>query len=256
MTKTELTRRPIDKSLPDLIVPWPINLDYPPFRLFIQLYRDWFNQVFVVFTPIESTWDFRKEVMEHMKKDYVYFIDTSLETYVNKDWRDVATNAGLRFCNSDWVLFMEQDFLISSAGHLAKLWDYRGFAKVIGFRQDERLHPAFLLVAKDLIDKTSKDFSPGKEPGQDHFWKFTKELEEMEKPLLLDEVDMVSGKDFLHMNGLSHNFHLCMVGKSPVYRPKEFNWYLKRSMRNIEVSPKYKDLVKLCKKALREGVQK
>lgn len=235
------------RTKPDLITCWPVNLDYPPFRMFIHLYRHFFNKVIVSWTPMESMWDFRSEVMQDLLAHEVLFLESQARP--NRDWRDLATNLALLASDSPWVLFMEQDFFIRSGGDLQKIWMKREHADVIGYKEGgTRLHPAFLLVKRSRIEKTDKDFSAYPDEGFDHFDKFTSQLP---KPLLLDNMEIENGTGYKHMNGLTHNFNLCMRNEvKHIYKKDEFLDYLDRSDTNIEVSQKYRDLVALCKKVL------
>ena len=232
---------------PDLIVVWPKNLDYPPFRMFVRYYRELFGKVIVVWTDAPSLWDFTKEVESHMDSDGVVFMYSY--TKPGEDWRNQAINMGLNVSNSDWVLFMEQDFFIRGGKDLEEIWNSRDNFELIGFKEGDRLHPAFLLTTKRLINKTSKDFSARPDEGYDHFGKFTSELKT--KPVLLDDLGIIKDEGYTHMNGLSHNFSLCMTSNTQyIYRKKDFEDYLNKSELNIEVSPKYKDLLALCHKEL------
>lgn len=234
---------------PDLICIWPKHLDYPPFRLFIRLYRSFFSKVIVVFTDMHSFWDFTEEVMTHMQFDGVTF-EFSYPA-IGDDWRNAATNQGLYKSDSPWVLFMEQDFFIKSHKDLEHIWSRREFFNVIGFEEGKRLHPAFLLASRKSIDKTSKDFS-AKPPEYDHFGKFTNELDSKEV-CLLDEIEIKKNIGYQHMNGLSHNIYLASTNNvENIYKREEFIKYLKSSTTNIEVSDKYKMLLELCLKNLGE----
>lgn len=236
---------------PDLIVPWPVHLDYPPFRLFVRYYRRFFNRVFIVFTPYESEWNFVEEVKRHMKLDFVDFITT--ETKSGEDWRNIATNAALNLSTSKWILFMEQDFLIAPGKHLENIWRQKKHSQIIGFKESgTRLHPGFLLVERKVIDRTDRDFS-AYPPEYDHFDKFTEQFGSIHVTLL-DDIGIEKDRGYKHMNGLSHNLALCQRGDTKdIYKRDEFVEYLENSDLNIEVTQKYKDLIAHCKKVLNES---
>ena len=58
---------------PDLVCVWPKHIDYPPFRLFIRLYRGFFGKVIIVFTDMNNALDFTQEIMSHMNYDGIIF---------------------------------------------------------------------------------------------------------------------------------------------------------------------------------------
>lgn len=190
-----------------------------------------------------SLWDFTKEVMKLMEGEHnIYFLMPP--GHVIGDWRNVATNRALSISQSDTVLFMEQDFFIESGGHLTNAWAQLINYDAVGFKQEERIHPAFLLVKRKFIDMTSKDFSANP-PHYDHFGKFTQELEEKKCNI------KVLKDGFMHMNGLTHNFNLCMRNEvENIYRKDEFIEYLKNSVKNVSVDAKYLELIKHCFKVL------
>jgi hypothetical protein len=220
---------------PDLILVWPRYLDYPKFRNFINTNRELFDNVLISFTEGDLKLDFTEEVTNGLI-DVLPFLAKG-----SGDWRNVATNQLLNVSSSEWVLFMEQDFSMSGETLAKYLREFDGEA--LGFRQESRLHPAFLLIKRSILDQTSKDFS-AYPPKHDHFGKVTGEL--------LCDVALLKDEDFEHMNGLSHNFALC-VRKTPeyLYERDKFTAYLVDSLK-YKHSDKYKDLVKHCLEAMNE----
>jgi len=220
---------------PDVIVTWPRNNDYPIWREMIRGYRHKFGKIFIVFMNPNDNVDYSDFVRRSMTLDGVDFV-ISPEIPKNGDWRSVAVNEALRYSTSEWVWFTEQDFFIKDG--FWEAWD--NFDGDVLFADDDgRMHPCSILVKRELINKTSKNF--GIVPGKlDHFGIFQKELEKMK----IKKVAM-KPETYYHMNGLSHNFTLVKNGEMPVYKPKDFNYYLNRCLEcTVPLSPDWVLLVK------------
>jgi len=147
---------------PDILVVHPLHLDYPLWRYNMIKYKDYFRSLTIVFSD------------HNMKKDYSNFIRVQLPfaNFVDykgdkPDWRDGAVNWGLNTMPEDgYVLFLEQDFFWTD-GFLNKvLQDQNEF---FYFKEGGRIHPAFALVKRSMINKTSRDFSAYPDTFGDHF---------------------------------------------------------------------------------------
>ena len=186
---------------PDIIAVDPKTIDYPIFTKQVEKYREYFNKVIII-----STAELR-----------------------GGDWRDVATNKGLFESTSDWVLFLEQDFFFTKFFLLAVRAEVKNY-DAIGFWEANRLHPAFLLVKREWIEKTSKDFDPIYEEKLDHFGRFSKEL--VQEGAKIGELEKDLGlklrEDFYHMQGLTHNHNLYRDKNfAPIFKRHEFQTYCK-----------------------------
>ena len=137
-----------------------------------------------------------------------------------KDWRDVAVNIALGKTTSTHILFMEQDFFVED-GFFDKLFRLGKDFDTIGFKDSNRLHPACLLVKKDILSKTSKDFS-AHPPIGDHFAKVTEELMEIGSWTTLQELGLGG---WYHLASLTFNIRLEEDGKPVQYRPDEYKLY-------------------------------
>lgn len=227
----------------DVIFCHPIHLQYPLWQQQIRDQRKYFDKVIVSFTQMNAKGDYRKFIRDSMGEDNIIFVDNE-PAQAKEDWRNQATNKALSFSNSDWVLFSEQDFLIYNPGLFWKMIEdlAKPSCEVIGYMQDKRLHPAFLLIKRETLNKTSRNFSviPDKE---DHFAIVAKEIDKFPKALIFD-----TGSEnlFHHMNGLSQNMYLLQSGREPNFRPTEFKKYCKECL-EVKV-PQHPDFIELFSK--------
>lgn len=223
----------------DLIVVWPVNCDYPLWREMIRAHRHKFNKVIVGFMQTNDGTDYRKFVREAMRQDAVDFVEPHAFNG-GLDWRDVITNDCLKLSISDWIYFTEQDFFFKD-----KFWDTVDSmvntpgVEYIGVLDGVRLHPCSLLIKRETLERTRKDFSV--KPGvSDHFG------------LIQNDLDMMKATGFImpentyvHMNGLSHNFKLMTMGEPPVYKKEMFDDYLRRCLGcQVPLEPGFVTLVK------------
>jgi len=193
---------------PDLVVIWPKDIFYPPFVARINKDRDFFAKVIVVMTAGQMDMDFTQEITIRLKDCQVVVPDAKSP---GKDWYDIAVNAGLLQVTAPYVLLIEQDFLVKEGFFENLLWEgERTKFDVIGIRQNNRFIPSCLLVKKDMMDKTSHDFSCNPPEG-DHCYKVSKELEDQADWSTLENLHI---EGYYHMSGLTFN-----------YRLKE-NWHL------------------------------
>lgn len=215
--------------IPDIIVSWPRNNDYPLWRKFIKDNRTKFNEVIVVFTETFQGDDYREFVRKAMFKEYVHFVDSPLPN-AGEDWRDIAVNqALLHSYNADWIWFTEQDFLITDD----KFWDFvyqeaGNGREVIGTMDGQRLHPCCIFIKREALNKTRKNF--GIIPGElDHFGLLQKDIDKLN----LDKFLLTDGGQFgyKHYNGLSQNWTLASRGEKPNYKIEEFIDYLEKCLK-------------------------
>ena len=225
--------------IPDIVVSWPRNCDYPLWRNFIRENRIRFGEVIVVFTETNSGDNYKDFVRQAMEVDDVIFIDSPTPG-MGEDWRDVAVNTGLKYTSSDWVWFTEQDFVVTKDEVFwNEIYTRARQFPVVAIAQSGRIHPACIFIRRDTLELTRMDF--GIDPGKgDHFCKLQQDIEAMEIShcLLVDEE--VNG--YWHYNGLSHNWHLVNNGQPPVYHPEEFTDWLKKCLllpQEIKIDPRF-----------------
>lgn len=233
---------------PDVIAINAVHVDFPMFRYQIRQYRHLYNDVIIGFSNHHRSMYLKGFIKEAMKNDHCTFVN-DIKNLEGKDWRDVAVNNCLEKSTSSHVLFLEQDFIIHNPEVLK--FALSDLDKTVGFREEklDRLHPAFLLVSREKLEKTSKDFS-AKPPDWDHFGKLWIDLESQgEKPVLLEDTQFQSPQDWEHMAGMTHNYSLLTEGQPPNYRVERFREYNKELLNlDIEQSPEFLRYIRIATK--------
>ena len=201
----------------DIITCNPRDVLYPWWMARMNKDRDLFKDIIIMITGGSTDTDYSNYIRGHLKHPTV--IDKFEDD--GTDWRNSAINEALKHSKADYVLFLEQDFLVVD-GFFQTLFNklQESHTSSIGFRDGNRLHPACLLVRKNILDKTNKDFSVDKDVG-DHFYKFTNNLAEYSNIL-----DMEGLPEHYHLAGLTQNYRLT----ENWYQPQTFNQYNKLSM--------------------------
>lgn len=220
----------IKKVRPDVIIVWPSGCDYPLCRWQLQSYRNYFDKV-IVATYDHGTPDFREFLHQAMKQ--TIFVDAGFDSV---SWRERMTNLALEKSKSDVILFTEQDFIWKSDHFLEKCFEALKKYDVVGIRQGERLHPAFLLTKKTALDKTHKDFSVNGQ-GKDHFWNVSQELLAQNSFIDIRDLGLFEGVDWYHFSSLTWNLFRIKDGDvSEFHEPAEFLVYntLSRTKRVIQ----------------------
>ena len=160
-----------------------------------------------------------------MFPDYVHFLEAPTPRAGIDDWRNLAINASLLHSyNAPWIWFTEQDFYPSEGFWSAVDRLESDGNEAIAVYQGERMHPCCIFVKREVLNRTSKNFSivPDK---YDHFYLFQKDLENLGV-----KIGKIDPKTYFHYNGLSHNWSLVTNGSDPNYYPEEFIGWLKQSM--------------------------
>lgn len=200
---------------PDILVVWPLHLDFPLFRWNMVKYKDCFRSLTIVFSN------------HYQEKDYSNFIRVNLpfakfvEYQGDKaDWRNGAVNAGLdSIPDNGSILFMEQDFFWNET-FLDKV--LKDKYKFLYFTEGERIHSAFAIVDRKLIDKTSRDFSAYPDTdNKDHFGRF---FDELTTGININELGVRNRIDYYHLNGLSQNY-MNYKNDQPFYNKDDFLTY-------------------------------
>lgn len=213
----------------DILVTWPRNMDYPLFRLWLDRNKQKYNKLIVSWTGVEEN-EIHKSIGYLLDPSKSIFIDGERNDQYADDWRNAATNSGLDASTSEWVWFLEPDFFMEP-DMLYSLSEAMETNNCIGFHEANRLHPACLLVKRDLIEKTSRNFSADHARQLDHFCIFTEEVERLCTPTLIDSF----GVAYYHMQGVTHNYSLLRQGEKIGYKPDEFYLY---NQKCLELQPK------------------
>lgn len=222
----------------DLIVVWPNFLDYPLFRIFLLNYGPLFNNILIMVTEQNlSSYDYTNGLREWMVDEILKTRDTNivvegpLITPENEDWRDWAVNTALQHSGSDYLWFMEQDFFADWSalfGKIANAIDEG--VDAVGFYEEstERLHPAFMVISKEVLEQTCMDFSP--HPKRDHFGHISADLEEMEAEIItLEELGLKGWRYWYHMQSLTYSYQQVIMGGQPTFNVADFLVYNHRA---------------------------
>lgn len=213
---------------PDAIICHPRDLLYPWWMDRMNKDRDLFDKVIIVMTQSNGDADYSSYILNNIERCTVI----EKYDYDGIDWRQSALKRALVASGSEFVLFMEQDFLVEDG-----FWDE--FIKQgkeynsVGFVDGNRFHPACLLVRRDVLDRTRKDFSVDPDVG-DHFKKFSDDLMGIGGHANMRDMKLPR---WYHMAGLSQNFRL----KENWYQPREFYTYLVGSHR-LEQHTRWKQI--------------
>jgi hypothetical protein len=221
--------------VPDLIISWPRNCDYPLWRQFIAKNRWLFNNVVIVFTETNQGHDYRDFIRISLTSVPGITILESPETN-GEDWRHVAVTHALNVIDTlepaDWVFFTEQDFFITSD----RFWDEvlkaekEGNEVIATLEGSLRIHPSCIFIKRSLLNKTKRYF--GVVAGVcDHFGQLQKDLEEIEP-----KIHFIM-RNYHHMVGLSHNMTLAYNGQEPNRGLHDFCKYLNMCLQSGEVMP-------------------
>lgn len=207
---------------PTMCIVWPIHIDYPIFRYMLKKNVEFFKDIVIVFSDGHVGYDFRNFIKYDLP--FAHY----LKPYNKKsDWRDDAVYAITHaYLPIDYFLFIEQDFLIGHGFWQKVLTSESPF---IYYNQDGRIHPAFSIISRELVDKTSCDFSAHPDDGYDHFGKFFTEIKALENGVEIRELGLENKKDFYHMNGLTQNYFIFHNG-GEFYNKEEFITYNYQSM--------------------------
>ena len=208
---------------PDVLVVNPVCMDSPLWRKVIRDNRDKFSKVISVSYNDHRSLEFL-DFYKSVTKDFTH-VDIGEITF--RDWRDQCVNAGIKEVTSDWILFMEQDFLPGEGfweGVLDEAEDYDvvGYGDMGKWSEDVRLHPSFLLVRTAIVKSTRMDFGAYPDFNRDHFAVFTEELFKMKNLRFLD----ISKYNWEHLKGLYSNYMLVLAGGKPNYEVARFKQYV------------------------------
>ena len=246
---------------PDLVITWHESCDYPIHRKLIKKYRDYFGKIIIYFSkhfrdPVYR--DFLKEVLSPLGN--IVLLDPIEYRYGLDDWRNISTNYMLKHSDGEWVCSWEGDFLakdwdklFNAVTEASKTYDILGYKGYQGqaSHQDRYLtgsyvHPSFWFIKRELLEKTSKDFSADPKRGADHFGFITQDIERMKIPIWYTQDNGFPESDVLHQGGINQNYLEGLKDGFQFHRPELFYIYNWWSMR-VDV-PQSPEFMELCKK--------
>lgn len=202
----------------DLVAVYPTHIVYPLFNKYIHDNREKFHRVILIFMNMQTNQpNYQNFIEDQLKIDKISFVHP-IPIVSGKDWRNEAVKKGLELATGDWIFFTEQDFTPQE-----NFWqEVHGLAdrtEAFGYFQEGRLHPCCIFVKREMLDKTSKDFSAYPNKGYDHFGKLQHDLE------LRTNLGVIHHHLGKHLNGLSQNIFMLQNGETPNYNPPEFKEY-------------------------------
>lgn len=195
----------------DVITQWCVFNDYPLFRLNIENHRSRFNKVILYPSRHHGVVDLESFAREVFPETWVngHTIDW---TTPDIDWRQAETEPCLELSDAEWVLFMEQDFFVDDWDVFFEMVDCRTkFSDMIGWWNETEfpyVHPCFLLIKRELLERTKKDFRAHPEiPGCDHFAMITNDVQELGgKISKLQEMGYTNWENAFHVGGLTYPY--------------------------------------------------
>lgn len=212
----------------DILLTQPTHVDFPLFREWLHNNRSLFNNVIVSFSR-SGGYDLSNEIRNVMLSDNILFLDNYS---VRSDWRDAAVHAGLEHSIAPYVLFLEQDFIIKNPKFTSLLTNPPN--EVIGFQEggSGRLHPAFLLVSRQLLNQTCLNFSACPVPPEpDHFGYISMNLKRLHPGwVTLEKLGLNTPNDWEHIAGLTHNYTLLQKGEYVAFFRQRFIRYNKECL--------------------------
>lgn len=199
---------------------WPVGTDFPLFRRWLaNIHPNFPNQV-ISFSNNHQRLDLTNFLKNTLSSQGVVLFDAPV-IKSGQDWRNEATRAALGSLNTKWIWFLEPDFFVDSDAFFPAFLSAK--TDIVAYPEADRLHPCCLLVLKELLDKTSRDFSSN--PGVwDHFGLFGQELKTLAPFTSLPSLGLVESRDFLHLTGLTHNYDRFIADLSPT-NPEDFLTY-------------------------------
>ena len=227
----------------DIVFTHPDNVLFPIWMNWINDHRKEFNRILVsIHKKHIDGWDFTPEIKTWAKTCDVDIFEPEVNHSI--DWRNLSVNHCLDNSSSEWILFLEGDFFVKNIEKLFKDFELHiPHHKIAGYAQGTRLHPSFLLVDREIINKTSRDFSPIE---TDHFGKFSREI--LKEVGDYYDLDMLHNGSWFHMNGLTQNYTLVQLGEKPNHDIPSFMLY---NITSLDLKyPRYNELCHLAEQSL------
>lgn len=200
---------------PILLTVWPIHIDYPLFRYNLNRFKDYFSGIWIALSNHYQEVDYSNFIRASIP--FAHFVEVK---HTELDWRNDAINETLnKIKTNEPICFIEQDFFIKDEFFFEQI--FKDEYNFIYFMEGKRVHPAFALVKRKILEMTSKDFSADPPKG-DHFWKFFKELPT--SGIYLEQLGVKNKVDYYHLNGLTQNY-MNFKNNTPLYQPNDFLAY-------------------------------
>lgn len=231
---------------PDIVMQYCVFCDYPLWREWLKKYRDKFAKVILYPSKQHGTTDLEDFARKVIPETWV---ERPSIDYGKQDWRQAETDPCIALSDSEWILFMEQDFFCSDwdrlFGDMEKAMKEADMFGVWNASHFPYMHPCFLLIRRSTLDKTRKDFSAHPEtPGSDHFAMLTRDAEKLGARLIkLEDYGYKEWEDYYHLGGLTYTFQDWKGNGKDVFgmkSPEAYYVYLHFAENaDVEQSPEY-----------------
>lgn len=243
---------------PDLLVCWIKHCDYPLFRKYLREHRDFFGKIIIYWSEHFRDMYYNKFIQNDLNGlGDITFIQNVEYQYGVEDWRNVATTLMLKESTSEWVCSVEQDFfvrdwqkLFSAIQEASKSYNflgYKGFDTQQSYQEylkGDYVHPAFWFIKRELLEKTTKDFSAKPDQGSDHFGLITRDAVQMKTPIWWTQDNGFPEDDAFHQGGINMNYLESQKEGFVFHRPELFyiyNWWSIKA--NITQDPQFMELM-------------
>lgn len=240
---------------PTAILVNPYSIEYPLWRQSMEKHQTKFSKIINGFYQDYRRYDFSEFIMANTP--WATSIDA--EVVQEGDWRNWTIHKCLPLVDSDWVLFLEQDFVATDEFWEKILKDGENY-DVVGFTDVNnggakslqkspdwevgvRLHPAFILVKKELIDQTQKDFGAHPENNLDHFGTFTDDLRKLNPKFL----NLFKYEGWKHYAGVYGNYMAVLAGNKPFFNVEDFKEFVQMSIQaKVKQDPRFMEWSNNC----------
>ncbi|PWU04805.1 MAG: hypothetical protein C5B43_04165 [Verrucomicrobia bacterium] len=219
-----------------LCVSWISSCDYPLFRLWLRKYGSWFDEIIIYFDVQfrhPFFWAFVQQDLSTLSN--IKFLDPIPYEYGVGDWRNTATNELINHATGDWIFSIEQDWFCKNWDQtLAKVEESMQTSDLIGWMNPTNspyIHPAFFGIKRDMLERTSKDFSPHPEiNGGDHFCQVTYDVQKLGgKIVSLQDMgfncDFKPEADMFHLGSVNQHYLNGLTEGFQFHRPEAFMTY-------------------------------
>jgi len=232
-----------------LIISWISSCDYPLFRVWLEKYHGYFDEI-IIYWDIQFRhpifWAFIQQSLSHLPN--IRFIDPVPYEYGVGDWRSTATNELVRHATGDWLISIEQDWfckdwdsLFRSMDESMKHYDMFGWWNPTN---NPYIHPAFWGIKRELFEKTNKDFSAHPEiNGSDHFAMITYDAEKLGANIDKYGGDFHPDSLCFHLGGVNQNYLNGLTNGFEFHRPEVFAIYnYECGLANVKQDPRFLEL--------------
>lgn len=234
-----------------LIVSHISSCDYPLWRLWLRKYSSWFDEIIIYFDVqfrYPFFWSFIQQDLSTIPN--IKFLDPVQYDYETSDWRTTSTNELIKHATGDWIFSIEQDWFAKDWGKLLDKVNavmYEDNPDMIGWLNPTNspyIHPAFFAIKREMLEKTSKDFSAHPEiPGSDHFAMITYDVQKLQgKIVSLQDMgfncNFSPDADMFHLGGVNQNYLNGLNEGFQFHRPEAFRLY---NLRSLESEVEYDD---------------